>query len=97
MEGDDFVVFVYVKKLDVMFEEVSFLHGVEHGLVKVAELMKFKVGVIPQGPLATGIVMCPVITFARKVDPFGMSEFVAHKVEVTVVGGSEGNEARHFM
>lgn len=41
--------------------------------------------------------MGPVVTFARKVDPFGVSEFVAHKVEVTVVGGGEGDEARHFM
>ena len=41
--------------------------------------------------------MGPVVTFTRKVDPFGMSEFVAHKIEVTVVGGGEGNKARHFM
>ena len=47
--------------------------------------------------MATGIVMGPVVTFTRKVDPFGVSEFVAHEVEVTVVGGSEGDEARHFM
>ena len=31
--------------------------------------------------------MGPVVTFARKVDPFGVSEFIAHKIEVAVVGG----------
>ena len=40
--------------------------------------------------------MGPVVTFARKVDPFA-SEFIAHKVEVAVVGGGEGDEACHFM
>ena len=47
--------------------------------------------------MATGVVMGPVVTFARKVDPFGVSEFIAHKVEVAVVGGGEGDEACHFM
>ena len=41
--------------------------------------------------------MGPVVTFAREVDPFGVSEFIAHKVEVAVVGGGEGDEACHFM
>lgn len=29
-----------------MFEEVGFLDGEEHGLVEVAELMKFKIDVV---------------------------------------------------
>ena len=41
--------------------------------------------------------MGPVVTFTRKVDPFGVSEFFAHKVEVAVVGGGEGDDACHFM
>ena len=41
--------------------------------------------------------MGPVVTFAREVDPFGVSEFVTHKVEVAVVGSGESDEACHFM
>ena len=46
LKGDDFVLFVYMKELDVVFEEVGFLDGVEHSLVEVAELMEFQVGVV---------------------------------------------------
>ena len=46
LKSDDFVLFVYMKELDVVFEEVGFLEGVKHGLVEVAELMEFKVGVV---------------------------------------------------
>ena len=35
-----------MKELGVVFEEVGFLDGVEHGLVEVAELMEFKVGIV---------------------------------------------------
>ena len=41
--------------------------------------------------------MGPVVTFARKVDPLGVSEFVAHEVEIAMVGGGKGDEACHFM
>ncbi len=39
----------------------------------------------------------PGVSIARKVDPFGVSKFVAHEVEVAVVGGGEGDEACHFV
>ena len=46
LKGDDFVLFVYMKELDVVFEELGFLDGMEHCLIEVAELMKFKVGIV---------------------------------------------------
>ena len=97
LEGDDFVVFVYVEELGFVFEEVGFLEGVEHGLVEGGELVEFEVGVVAEGPLAAGVVVGPFVAFAGEVDPFGVSEFVAHEVEVSVVGGEEGEQAGHFV
>ena len=39
----------------------------------------------------------PTISFARKIDPLGMSEFVAHEVQIPMSGGAKGRQARHFV
>lgn len=44
-EGDYFVLFVDVAEVDFVLEVVGLVEVVKHGLVEVAELMKFEVGV----------------------------------------------------
>ena len=39
----------------------------------------------------------PAIAWAWEVDPLGVSEFVAHEVEVSVSGGGEGDESGELV
>ena len=47
--------------------------------------------------MPAGVLVRPVIALPGEVDPFGVSEFVSHKVEVSAVHGREGNQPYHFM
>lgn len=59
----------------------------EHFAVEVPELMIAQFLIIQQIPLTPGILMRPSVTFAREVNPFGVTEFIPHEVEVTAVAG----------
>ena len=48
-------------------------------------------------PLATGILIGPVVAFPRKINPFRMTEFVAHKIEIAGTGGGQGDQADHLV
>ena len=68
-----------------------------HLLIEAVEVGIEVVGVVHQVPLATGILTTPSVPFAGEVNPLGVSELVAHKVEVSSVDGGGGNEANHLV
>ena len=41
--------------------------------------------------------MRPTVALTREVDPFGVTEFVAHEVEITAVARRDGDEANHLV
>ena len=65
-----------------------FLQSLEHGGIKVAQIVIAKLLVVHQIPLTTGILLAPSVTFAGEVNPFGMSELIAHEVEITAIDGT---------
>ena len=81
----------------LLLETLVFLENLEHCLVEVAEVMEAKILIVHEVPLATGIFVAPSVSFAREVDPFGMSELVAHEVEVASVYGAYCGQANHFV
>ena len=48
-------------------------------------------------PLTASILVRPAVTFARKINPFGMSEFISHKVQIASIDGRSGQQANHLM
>ncbi|MPN51922.1 hypothetical protein SDC9_199573 [bioreactor metagenome] len=59
--------------------------------------MVLEVFVVSQLPLAPGVFVRPVVPFPRKINPFRMSELVAHKIQVASVYGSGRNQPDHLM
>ena len=73
--------FLYGSGLEVL----DALDDLQHGSIEVAQVVVGQVLVIYQVPLAAGILARPSVAFAWEVYPFGMSELVAHEVEVTSI------------
>ena len=72
-------------------------HKVYHGIVKSQKLAITQIFPVNKFPLATCIFIAPAITLARKINPFRMSELVAHKVKVSAVNGGKGYKPYHFV
>ena len=51
--------------------------------------MIFKILVLDQMPLSSGIFITPVVSFPWEIDPFRMSEFIAHKIQISTSGGEK--------
>lgn len=47
--------------------------------------------------MAPGVGVAPAVALARKVDPFGMSEFVAHEIEIGVPACRDRDEPDHLV
>ena len=69
----------------------------DHFAIKGGQEAVLQVGVVEQMPLAAGKMIGPVVALARKVDPLGMAELVAHEIQVAVAGGGQGDQADHFV
>ena len=39
----------------------------------------------------------PAVAFTRKINPFGMPEFIAHEIEIAVLPGRQGDKAHHLV
>ena len=57
-----------------------------HLPVEPRQQVVFKIDVIHQVPLPAGIMIGPVVARSRKIDPFGVTEFVAHEIKITCIG-----------
>ena len=68
-----------------------------HLLIEAVEVGIEVVGVVHQVPLATGILTTPSVPFAGEVNPLGVSELVAHEVEVASIDGGGSNKANHLV
>ena len=70
------------------------IHGADetnHCFVKIAEKTVFQIRIIDQVPLTTGLFVRPSVAFSRKINPFGMPEFISHKIKVSAVDGGSGD------
>ena len=78
-------------------EAVGFGDERECGLVEVGESAVAEAWAVAELPVSAGVVEGPAIAWAWEVDPLGVSEFVAHEVEVSVSGGGEGDESGELV
>lgn len=54
-------------------------------LIKAIQLMISKIGPVSKVPSSSAVVIAPIVTFSREIDPLWMAELVAHKIKVTIV------------
>ena len=73
------------------------LNQMYHIAIEGIEELIIEVLTIDELPLTAGILVAPAIAFAREIDPFWMTELIAHEVEITAIDGSEGDETDHLV
>ena len=97
-EGEHLVVVLIPQLSDWQFlEAVLAAQQVYHIGVPVVEELVLQVFAVHQIPLATSIFVAPAVALAWEVDPFGVSPFVAHEVEVAAVDGRGCCQANHLV
>ncbi len=69
----------------------------DHGLVEIAQIVIFQIGIICQMPLSACIFIGPVVPFTGKIDPFGMTELVTHEIEIAAIDGGGRHQTDHLM
>ena len=62
---------------------IKLFEQLQHGTVKFAQSRVKKLRIIRQSPLPPGVVIAPVIAFAGEIYSFGMTELVAHKIQIS--------------
>ena len=78
-------------------ESVHTAQQVHHIHVPIVEELVFQIFAVHQVPLPAGIFVAPAIAFTGEVDPFRVSPFISHKIEVTAIDGGSRYEANHFV
>src|SRR5690606_21790814 len=83
--GDDLLVGIQIELLGWRGgEELMILGKLEHGLVPEIELLIPEKGIVGQRPLATSVLVAPVVAESREVYPLWMPKFIADKVQVAL-------------
>ena len=68
-----------------------------HCFVKVTQVVITQFFIVYQIPLAASVFIRPSVTFTREVDPFRMTEFISHKVQITAVDSRSCEQTNHFV
>jgi len=98
LKDNDFILFVpqaYIRLLGVQ-PAVLFLGPLHLGVKLVQESVAQHV-IVGEVELAPGVPEAIVVAFAREVEPFRVTEFVAFEVEVAFAAEAMGDEADQFV
>ena len=64
-----------------------------HRAVEFGKLPVSEGRIIAQAPLPARVVIKPVVAFAGKINPFQLTEFVVHEIQITRAGRGNRGEA----
>jgi hypothetical protein len=78
-------------------KELGFGGKGEHGAIKILKIAVFEKLVIRKMPLSAAIEIAPAVSLSWEIDPFGMTELIAHKVEVSFPAKSKRYQADHLV
>ncbi|VTR68605.1 hypothetical protein DESC_710101 [Desulfosarcina cetonica] len=78
-------------------KQVGRLDQPEHGPIETGQQLVLESGIVHQRPLPAGVAIAPAIAFPGEVDPLGMTELVAHEVEITAARRGQGGQADHLV
>ena len=68
-----------------------------HEFVKCTQLTIPKLFISEQIPLPSTVVIAPIVLLSWEVDPFRMTEFIAHKVQVALSTKRLSQKSNHFV
>lgn len=77
----------YVLKL--WLEHVEVRVQLYHFLLEVVQKMVSQITVVRKIPSSSAVMVRPAVALAGKINPFRMSEFVAHECQVTLTSKTE--------
>jgi hypothetical protein len=83
--------------LGLWLKHVEFRVQLYHFLLEVVQKMVPQINVVRKIPSSSAVMVRPAVALAGKVNPFRMSEFVAHESQVTLTSKTECQESDHFM
>ena len=69
----------------------------DHRVVKLLQLMVLQLRIVCQAPLSAAILEAVAVAFPGEVNPLRMSEFVAHKVQISVAARRHRHQTNHFV
>ena len=69
----------------------------DHMAIKTAQKSVSEVRIVPEAPLAPGIIIRPSVPLTGKINPVRMAEFVSHKVEIAVPCGRQRDEPHQLV
>ena len=91
-KGDRLVAVVHLQAVGIAVAQYAVAFDQrEHCPVECPQPRVTQQTVLGERPLPAGVGVAPAVAFAREVDPFGVSEFVAHEVEIGVAAGRDGH------
>jgi hypothetical protein len=98
IKDNDFVILVDQSQIrHLLLEDLMLLYQFDHITVKCAEILIFQEIVIHKTPLTAAILEAPAIALSWEIDPFRMTEFIAHEIEIRFTAGGDREKADHFM
>ena len=91
---------IYIRQVRAVpvFYLLQFLaQQVHHRLVEAVEVGVVEIRVVHQAPLAACVFATPAVALTREINPLGVPELVAHKVEIPAVDGRGSDKAYHLV
>ena len=98
--GENNYLFLILQKSQIthpLGEGPILLGELNHIFIEIVKPLVLQETVFLKAPLAAAIMEAPSIAFTGEIDPFGMTKFVAHEVQISFTTAGKGKEADHLM
>ena len=85
--------FLYWRSLEIFHA----FNDLQHIFVKICHIVIGQILIVYQIPLTTGVLARPAISLAWEINPFGMSEFISHEIQITTINRGSSKQTNHLM
>lgn len=69
----------------------------QHLVIEFVEVVVAQISSISQIPSPSTVVIVPIITLSRKINPLWMSKFISHEVQIPKSTQTESQQSYHLM
>lgn len=83
--------------LRLWLEHVEARVQLYHFLLEVVQKVVSQITVVRKIPSSSAVMVRPAVALTGEVNPFRMSELVAHESQITLTSETECQESDHFM
>ena len=85
-----YILMLTVQPVECIFELIK-------GCIKFLQVLIFKIRVVAEVPLSAAVVEAEGVALPREVDPLGVSELVAHEVQVRISAQTDRQQPDHLV